>query len=476
MTTFKRIIKNIFDFMHSSELKTRLIKIGLVLAFYFGQFFFGPLRWVMFSLAFLFIAFEFSASSFIWIVIFSVLTGCVGFTVNEKLYFFYNYLIPELIIVLVVKLLIDIFKKRISFKNKQTIAILSVFLIFAVYTLLPFCRTYKFFSQLAYIGNLLLIILMFIYLKEINVKSLLIEFVTIITLLSSCYYIVDLFGVCSFDEFTAHTFNGGSVVRFIPLSYDPNIACGILISAILALFILYKQGAIKKPVYFVTLFILGFYSLKTLSKAGVLILALFATFVVCEIIVQAIKRKNAKLLIDLAWYALTLALILGVGCRYTYALFARLFNPAGGWWSEGNNINVDSVTTGRFSIWISTLKEFFSSWQLIFFGSGTKDMLLAYRWGGGLAHSMVIEYLYRYGIIGFSLLLSLFIIAIWPHIKKAKVYNFVPTILITGFFCSMGTISPKYLFIFVICHLTLCYNSLSKKEEQQKLNYEMIKN
>ena len=469
MTTFKRIIKNIFNFMHSSELKTRLIKIGLVLAFYFGQFFFGPLKWVMFGLALLFIAFEFRASSFIWIVIFSVLTGCIGFTVNEKLYFFYNYLIPELIIVLVVKLVIDILKKRISFKNKQIITLLSVFLTFVVYTLLPFCRTYKFFSQLAYIGNVLLLVLMFLYLKEINVKSFLIEFVVIITLLSSCYFIVDLLGVCCIDEFTAHTFNGGSVVRFIPLSYDPNIACGILISAILTLFILYRQGTIKKPVYFSVLFIVGFYSLKTLSKSGVFILSLFAVFVVCEIVVQAIKNKNAKQLLDLIWYSLTLILILGVGFRYTYAIFIRLFKPAGGWWSESGAV-VDAVTTGRFTIWANTLKEFFSSWQLIFFGSGTKDLFLYNQWGGGLAHSMVIEYLYRYGIIGFLLLLSLFIIAVYPYFKKAKVYNYVPLFLITGFFCSMGTISPKYLFIFVICFLTLCYNSLNNSEEQQSAN------
>ena len=118
-------------------------------------------------------------------------------------------------------------------------------------------------------------------------------------------------------------------------------------------------------------------------------------------------------------------------------------------------------------MWIAYVDKIFSSWQIALFGVGvTGD----YAVTGTAAHCMPIEYVYRYGILSVLIMLAILVVAVMPFIKKAKVYNFMPLVIIAGMLCSLGGISARYIYVFAIQCFTLCYNGVEDENLNNAIN------
>ncbi len=460
MNKLKKACKGTFNILKSSELKARLTKLSLVLCLLFITYFVPAFRWVMLAVLSVYIACEYSASSLIWVALGAVTIPYTNLVGDVGLYFI---LMGEILAVYAVKIIVKLIKKEYKFSGWQFITLSCLYFAFSLILLLPLAETYSFGSQLSlwYFVTFLMGTLLFI--KEIDVKNFL--FSLVVTLIGIClsFLIAGMFKVGLGTTFGAH-YSKGMVYRFMPFQADPNFSCGILLIGIMALFILYKQKRVNRPVYFSLLTILGLFYLRTLSKAGILVLSVFALYVIIDIIVASIKAKNSKLMLELVWYVLALGLVCLIEWQFVDALFNRLTGTQEGWWNQDAGSNaVDNLTTGRATLWIGYLKAIFTTPRILLFGAGMKAPYISQ----GAAHSTPIAYLYRIGLIEVLILVAIFIVNAIPYIKKAKLFNFVPLVLITMFYCSVGSPSSKHMLIYIVSFMTLCYTGLQYQVKER---------
>ena len=453
------IIKNapIIKFLTDKDFKTRIIKLAIVLVFMCLGFISDLCVYISFAFCATFIAFEFSMDSILWVVLMAINTqyGITSITL---------IVMWEMVAILLIKFIIDLKSKRVNYKNWRFKTICLLFLTLCLLTLLPFGQVYKFSLQLRAFSLFAVSVMGLLYVKEVNFKQFFILIAVSVVVLSGCFYVFELIDLvsCGYKA----PYSQGLVNRFSVFSADPNFTGAILICALACWFIAYKKKFINRWLYFVILTMIGIFLLMTISKATYLIVGLFGLFVITENVVIAIKTKNSKNLLELVWYSIVLLIACAICWRYLDAMYQRIFNPAMGWWSEGDNQGLSNFTTGRFDLWKIYLKAIFSSVPVFLFGYGTGSDYI----GPGAAHSMPLDYLYRYGFLTTIILVAIFIIATIPYIKKAKVFNFVPLICITGIFCSIGSVSPKYIYIFVIMFLSLCCNGIESGRNKIEIN------
>ena len=452
------IIKNspIIRFLSGKDFKTKAIKLSVVLAFMCLGFISDLCAYIAFAFCATFIAFEFSMESIFWVVLLAINTqyGITSITLIAMW---------EMIAVLLIKFIVDLKYRRINYKNWRFITIVTLFAILCLLTLLPLSQVYKFGLQLRAFSLFALSVLGLLYVKQINFKQFFTLIAISVVVLCGCFYLFELVDLVSMG-YTA-PYSKGIVNRFSAFSADPNFTGAILICALMCWFIAYKKKFIRKNLYFIGLTLIGIFLLMTISKATYLIVGLFGAYVIVENIVTSIKTKNSKYLLELAWYVLALIIACVVCWRYLDAMYQRIFHPGMGWWSEGENQGLSNFTTGRIDLWKIYLKAIFSSGSVFLFGHGTGSDYV----GPGATHSMPLDYLYRYGFLTTIILVAIFVIATIPYLKKAKVFNFIPLVCITGIFCSIGSISPKYIYIFSIMFLALCCNGIEFKREKDML-------
>lgn len=457
-------IKNspIIKFFCGKDIKTKAIKLAIVLATMFLTFYDWKCGYLAFTLCAVFIVFEFSADSIFWLVLMAIFVPHINI-------FIIHMLMVETIIVLLTKLIIDICKNKIDYKNWRFITLICLYFILCLLILLPLSTTYDFVEHAKRLLLFTTVLLGVFYVKQINIKHMLILFTISVVSLCALFLIAMHWGGVVDMGYLA-SYSNGIVKRFGAFCNDPNFTGAILICAISSWFIAYKKEFINKYLYFIGLGVLGYFGLWTISKATCLIIAIFGLYVVVENVVITIKAKNPKHLLELLCYAGILVLACGIGWKYVDALWQRIFHPGQGWWSDGETgTSISNLTTGRTDLWMGYLNEIFGNPRILFWGSGANSGYV----GPGASHSMPIAYLYKYGIIAVLVMLAIFIISALPYLKKAKPYNFVPLVMITGIFCSIGSISAKYIYLFTIVFLTLCVNGIkSAKAGENKIAYE----
>lgn len=459
MDKIKTFGLNFVSFLKDKTLKVKLIKLSVVLLGCFLTFLNRDFGYLTAGVIAIYVAFEFSADSLSWLIIVGIMVPYI------KVVCLY-ILMCELIVILMIYLVQDIRSKAINCKNWRFITLVSLLFVIALLLLLPLAKSYRFASQVKRLSLFTVLLLGVFYVRQINIKNLLIMFSIAVASLCGLFMLAKLCGGGN-DTIIKEAYSKGLVERFSALNMDPNFTGAILICAITSWFILYRKNWINKCLYFGGLFILGIFAIMTVSKATYIIIGLLGMFAIVENIVITIKTKNYKHLIELLWYLIVIVLA-GVICwKYVDCMYNRLFNPERGWWSNENNDGVmANLTTGRTDLWIGYLKVIFSSWQIALFGAGVNA---DYAVPGCSAHSMPITYMYKYGLLIVIALLAIFFISALPYIKKSKPYNFVPVILITAIFCSLGEINVKYIYIFVITFLTLCCNGI-EYEKSNDLN------
>ncbi len=434
--------KLVINFLRNKSLKTKFIKLGITLFLIFLTFLNWDFGYAVLGATALFVALEFSADSIFWVVLVGVTTGYTKLVCL-------NILIYELVAILTIRLIIDIIHKEIDYKNWRFITLISLFVALSIYLLLPLSINYSFVASIKRIAFFALMVLGVIRIKDINIKHFLILFTT--SIISICILFI-LARKCGLEVWQYPTYSSyGTVERFGVIAFDPNFTGAVLICAISSWFIVYKKEIVDKLTYFTLFAILMCFVLRTISKATILIIALFGIYVVIENIVTTIKTKNPKHLLELVWYLVAIGIACGVCWKYVNAVYQRIVHEDA-MWTVGDNMSMSNLTTGRSDIWISYLKKIFGSLQILLFGAGVSAGIF-----GRPAHSMPIEYLYTYGVLGILIMLAIFVIGAWPYLKKIKAYNFVPMVLITGIFCSIGSDSTKYVYVFSTIFLALSY-------------------
>jgi len=436
----------IFKFLCDKDLKTRAIKFAIALLFmclgYVNSFF----VYIAFSLCVIYLFCEFSMDSIFWVCFLAIAIRSQAFLIYAIMW--------VMIIILSIKFVLDLKNKKINYKNWRFITISALFLALILLLLLPLCKVYNFIYQFGAFTLFILATLGLVYVKEINFKNLFILLPILCAVLCVCYHLLSLFDIvhCLYEAKSSY----GNLGRFDPIYADPNFTGAALIGAISCWFVAYKKNYITKQPYFVVLTILFIFSIMTISKATLLILAVFALFVLIDNVVTTIKTKNPKNLLELVYYAIALIVTLIICFQYVDAMYQRLFNPSSGWWTEGDETGLATLTTGRTDLWRVYLEGIFSSPQTLLFGFGGKAPLISQA----AAHNTPLDYVFRFGVLPTAILVAIFIIAAIPYLKKIKLYNFVPVILLTGIFCSLGSTNSKYIWVFVISFMTLCCNGI----------------
>ena len=460
-------IKNnkVFQWLNGRDVKTRYTKLAVILALMFLTYLWGVVGWIALGVCALFMLCEFSADSIYWIILMSIFVPFVNIMVI-------SILMAEIIAILLTKLIIDIRYNKINYKNWRFVSLVSLYALLVLLLVLPLAETYNFVEQAKKLLLFTSVLLCVLYIKQINIRQLLIMFSVAVGTLCILFLIAMVIDGNAYVSYGAN-YSKGTIRRFSSFCQDPNFTGAILICAIASWFVAYKKKYINKYVYFIGLGVLGYFSLATISKATYLTIAIFAVYVVVENIVVLIKTKQPKRLLELLCYVGVLAIVCAIGWKYVDAMYQRIFNPGSGWWSEGKaDTSMSNLTTGRTDLWMDYIKYIFSSVQILLFGAGAGSNYISM----GAAHSMPLDYLYRFGGIIVIVLLAIFVVSALPYLKKAKPFNFVPIIIITMIFCSIGSISIKYIYMFSISFLTLCVNGVEHEKENNVSNQDDVAN
>lgn len=453
-------IKNsrIFKFLSGKDFKTKFIKLAIILCLMFATFMNGYFAYGFLGVCAIYIAFEFSADSILWLAI--LCTKAQHINTN------YIYiLLIELLIILLIKFIRDIINKKIDCKNLRFIAICSIWLLVALLMLLPFATHYRFLSQIKRLVFFTTLILGVFYIKEINIKDLFILF-TISVVINVMLYVAAITINEQLQPQFPTQYSKGVVHRFSPFYADPNFTGGILICAITSWFVTYRKKWINQHTYFVGLLFLGMFSIMTISKATYLTIALFGLYVVIENVVITVRTKNPRHLLELVYYLGVVLAACVIQWKYVDAFCQRIIHPEMGVISGNTDVtNINNITTGRLDIWKAYFTEMFGSWRILLFGAG-----MGAPWVVRPEHSMLIGYLYRGGLLVCGALVTIFIISAWPYLKKCKVYSIIPLICITGIYGSIGSPSAQYIYVFVIEFLAICCNGF-KDQKQQTIEF-----
>lgn len=180
--------------------------------------------------------------------------------------------------------------------------------------------------------------------------------------------------------------------RFAGTDIDPNyysIQVLIAISCLLV-YIYYSKGVKINSILLAV--VLSFLGLLSLSKMYVISL-LFLIIIT----IALISKKNLKS--GLKFFSLILfcgAVAAFFSFDYFYNSFAQRFGGAGS--------NIDSLTTGRSTIWLMYLSEIFGNIKILFLGSGYGTRFL----NDMMSHNIYLIAFYYMGVIG--VLITLFYI------------------------------------------------------------------
>lgn len=446
----------VFDFLHSKDLKTRIYKLFIILGLAFLTELNISISTVALIATIVFVVAEWDASSIVWVCITGILSASLTWSGV-------NYSIYVLCAILLIKFVLKFMAKKVEWKNWRFITIFSLYVLIIALLLLPLSVDYKFTRQFVKVPFFTLLVLMIYFIKEVNIKDCLYLFTISVVAGGLMLCLADYCGGLKYKNNFPTYYSGGKVNRLTLFLKDPNFTGSILLCGLACAYILHRRQKINNVLYFAFVAILGFFALRTISKACLFMITLLGLFILIENIVKFIKTKNKKYLIELGVYLLIVAVVCAIEWKYVNALFYRFFKNTEGWWSEGGHAGVDELTTGRFSLWMSYLKTIFGNPRMLFFGAGLNSGYI----GGNSSHNLIIEYLYKFGILICLSIVAIIVIGCVPYLKKCKFYNFVPPIIIIGIMCSIGSVLSRYFYVFALTYMTIVWNGVEPDDDYQ---------
>lgn len=221
-------------------------------------------------------------------------------------------------------------------------------------------------------------------------------------------------------------FNGISFTRFCGLDYDCNFFAlnSLMILAILLTLHANDRRNKKYIILFIVYSVLGFI---TISKMFMLVYAgmMFLYFI------YNFKKRNKRIILAIILIPL-LCLVIDFGTKHmlTTYIISRFAGTK----------SLSGFTTGRTTIWVTYIKDFFSDLRKTVFGAGMANKNV----GIMAPHNGYIEIIYEYGVIG----CIIFITYIFSLYRLLVLKNGVIKIECRGFLLCITAVSNMSLGIF----------------------------
>ncbi len=356
------------------------------------------------------------------------------------------------------------FKEKINFKTLIPILVFSVFLVLPIHNLhgLPIIKT----------------ILFFLVLYVINEKKEKISLSKIVLLFSLGLIVSSFFALFKSisprlleiipSQFVENTFRFSSLFL-----HTNNFAMHATICLSLLFFLRY-QNKISTTQFLLLFTPIFIFTYLTLSRNFIIsFIVALVVFLVLYIIRN--KKKSLKFM-----FVFGAVLLISVLCCFntTKVYMLRIISTGESitdnveedtsyqtdeWWEDVYNGEI-KYDPGRFGIWEMYLKDFSSSANQILFGKGVGSVGV----GQMAAHNLFIETLWRYGVIGYLLILSIIISFIdFRKLKgKFKTYTSLLLIILPYFCLALFESTPMDLVFYV--PVILAFFEISKKKDEKK--------
>lgn len=199
------------------------------------------------------------------------------------------------------------------------------------------------------------------------------------------------------------------LTRFTGLHTDPNYYTVGMIISLCLLVVLYHRKEVKTSLALLISVPIVYFLILTYSKSAILMLAVPLFFVFYSLYKQ---KKFISILVVFGLAVFVLLMALSGKIEILNVVISR-FNASS---DSVDDTDLNSLTTGRFGIWVSYVKYMFNHYLAFFVGEGISAPYLE----GHATHNLYIEMWYHLGIIGSSMLLWV----LWTILKQCKLVVF----------------------------------------------------
>lgn len=199
------------------------------------------------------------------------------------------------------------------------------------------------------------------------------------------------------------------LTRFTGLHTDPNYYTVGMIISLCLLVVLYHRKEVKTSFSLLISVPIVYFLILTYSKSAILMLAVPLFFVFYSLYKQ---KKFISILVVFGLAVFVLLMALSGKIEILNVVISR-FNASS---DSVGDTDLNSLTTGRFGIWVSYVKYMFNHYLAFFVGEGISAPYLE----GHATHNLYIEMWYHLGIIGSSMLLWV----LWTILKQCKLVVF----------------------------------------------------
>ena len=441
--------KPIFKDLISSDLKSMALKAAIFALFVTLSFVNAIFQFVTLGLLLLYICFENSVNSIIWIVLSVALQPFIS--INHSL-----ILGVILFLLLTVKLLKNIFTKQIKICDWRLLSILFLTIAVSIILLIPIVPYYNMLNSFYNLLFIWLITYTIIDFKEIKFRNILIIFSTCVAFFCVSHNLLDFCGI----EVYKNILPIGNLYRFNLFLFDPNYTGGVILLALISVSILMRNKKLKENIYdYILFFVLSVSLFFTLSKAAFMGYGLLVIYLIVAKFVKTLKTRTrletTGFLIFLG--VITFSMIISYHALSIIISRLRTFESTATGFES-----IDNLTTGRLSLWISYIKKVFASPMLFLFGYGGSAPILEAD-----THNIILSILYRYGFVSLTIISVIFIIGCLFNKKRLFLKNIYAPIITVIFYLSLSgnfyTLFYAFFFIFAFFMNT---NDIEKTQEE----------
>lgn len=318
---------------------------------------------------------------------------------------------------------------------------IPVKLLMALAAFFAYCLLFSGFEEIPTIITMIAGVLMLFYMRNEDFKLdsnfivLAYSFgICIASLLALCkgfFPIINLFindTIMVFDKSEYTT-------RFSGLQGNPNyytLDITVVLSAIIVLMYNKKKTPKIHIVCFVALTFLG---IMSVSKSFLLT---WIFLMVCWFMLS-LKRGYKKFVSYI--FVVAIGIIIAYYFAYDY-INAFMFR-----FTEDGSGTIDSVTTGRSTIWVVYLKTILNEPKILFFGNGLNSMIQPL---GKVPHNTYLDLLFNLGILGAILLIALLRMGMGKIRLKGGIWLLVIMLMIRMFAISILSYDNLWLYLMLI--------------------------
>ena len=249
------------------------------------------------------------------------------------------------------------------------------------------------------------------------------------------------------------------VFRFVGLYPDPNYYSIGLVVSLCLLVLMYYRNDINS--FVMTLFgaPIIYFLVMTYSKSAIIMILVVFIFLLYTLFH---KKKHAAALMLIGLLAMIVVLALSGAIPMLDVVISRILAA-----DTGNAIDVNTLTTGRFNIWVMYIKNMAVSVKTIFFG----DSITAELVNGRASHNTYLDIFYNLGLVGgillFASLKAILSQSMYSKFKR-NIINYSILICILTMYFFLGELfyydPPFQIFLaFVALNLPLEENKIKEK-------------